>query len=95
MNDPVYVECSVALARRLEKEGGDTLDSRLRLGFKLTTGTPATAEDLKDLKHLYDLALAEAKLATDPKAALADTPERSALALVANALLNLDAALIR
>jgi len=95
MNDPVYVECSVALAKRLEAQGGETLDERLRMGFELTTGRLPGAEDLTDLKTLYERALAEARAASDPQQRLAETPERSALALVSNALLNLDAALNR
>src|SRR3712207_7605519 len=35
MNDPVYVECSQALGRRLMKEGGGAVADRVRFGLRL------------------------------------------------------------
>jgi cytochrome c553 len=55
LNDPVFVECATALARRMEAEGGSSPESRVRYGFRLCTGRspePAEAAVLVDLGNL-------------------------------------------
>lgn len=95
LNDPVYVEAAVAVARRMGQEGGGDLESRLRYGYRLITSRVPEAADLKDLTELYGIAAAHYR--ADPEAAkrLAGGEDLAALAVVANTILNLDLALIR
>jgi hypothetical protein len=95
LNDPVYVESAVALARRLRGEAGEDLRKQIGHGFTLATGgTPSRAE-LKTLVKLHDTALARYRANPELAQKLAASPEEAALALVANALLNLDASLTK
>src|SRR5258708_8345959 len=74
LNDPVYVEAAQALGRRMVKDGGPTLESRLTLGFRLCLTRPPRDAELKRLVSLYERAKAEyaknpkeaQKLPTDP-----------------------------
>jgi hypothetical protein len=106
MNDPAFVECSQALARRLAREGGDSSESRVRFGLRLCLARPPTDEQVKTMTTLYadELATYRAdpesakKLATDPLGPLpegADAAELAAWTVVANVLLNLDAVLTK
>jgi mono/diheme cytochrome c family protein len=108
MNDPVYVECSQAMGRRLVKEGGESAENRVRFGLRLVTQRPPTDEQVKPLVALFDAerahyrepAAAEdaKKLATQPIGPLppgADAADAAAWTVVANVLLNLDAAMTR
>src|SRR5207245_2227717 len=40
LNDPVYVEAAQALGRRMVKDGGATLKSKLQFGFRLSLSRP-------------------------------------------------------
>jgi hypothetical protein len=106
LNDPVYVECAQALARRIVREGGIELGSRLRFGLELCLGRPATDRQIAELTALFNDELAHAredsaaatKLATEPLGPLpanADAAELAAFTVVANVLLNLDAVLTK
>ncbi|HEX8915382.1 MAG TPA: DUF1553 domain-containing protein [Humisphaera sp.] len=106
MNDPVYVECSQVLGRRLVKEGGAAPEDRVRFGLKLVLNRPATDEQVKPLVKLYEAELAHykqdeadaKKLATEPAGPLPaglTAPEAAAWTVVANVLLNLDGAMTR
>ena len=108
MNDPVYVECSQALGRRLVKEGGDTAESRVRFGLGLVLQRPPTDEQVNPLAALFDAerthyreaAAADdaKKLATQPIGPLpagTEPADAAAWTVVANVLLNLDAAMTR
>ena len=106
MNDPVYVECSQALGRRIVKEGGADAASRVRHGLRLCLGRVPTDDQVQALTKLYldELAQYQAdtagalKLATQPLGPLpdgADAAELAAWTVVANVLLNLDAVLTK
>ncbi len=106
LNDPVYVEAAQALARRIAKEGGTTVDSRLSYGLSLVLCRPTQEAQLKTVKGLYEKELARLqKDAQSTKALLGDnkTPlpngltesELAAITVVANVLLNLDAVLTK
>lgn len=106
LNDPVFVECAQALARRLIAEGGRTPEDRVRFGLKLVTAHPPAAEQIAALTRLYTDELARyaadeksAKLlATDPLGPLPaemKLPEAAAWTVVANVLLNLDGVLMK
>ena len=106
LNDPAFVEASQALARRIVREGGDTVDSRARYGLALCTGRPAGAGDASVLVDLFEAERARyeadpeaaEKLASDPLGPLpegSDPAELAAWTAVANVLLNLDAVLTK
>jgi hypothetical protein len=100
LNEPIFVECAVALARRTLIEAGPDDAARVRHAFRLAVGrTPDHAE----LGALLALAAKQrdryASHQLDPAALLpADTPpppgatltDWSALAVVARTILNLD-----
>ncbi|MBT8036304.1 MAG: PSD1 and planctomycete cytochrome C domain-containing protein [Verrucomicrobiae bacterium] len=95
LNDPVYLECSRALAQRMTREAGPGIRQQIHHGHRLATQqlpTPATTHLLTQLHtqflHHYQSHLTESQ-------AIADTPEQAALTLIANTLLNLDAALTK
>jgi hypothetical protein len=106
MNDPAFVECAQALARRIVAEGGGDLESRLRFGLQLCLGRPAQEQQITALRALYQDELtryradaaAATKLATDPLGPLpggGDATEFAAWTVVANELLNLDGVLVQ
>ncbi len=106
LNDPAYVEMSQALGRRIVREGGLTVEDRLRYGLKLCLGRPPTKEQVKALVSLYDQELANYRtdanaakqMATEPLGALpagADAAESAAWTVIANVLLNLDGVLTK
>jgi hypothetical protein len=106
LNDPVYVEAAQALCRRLAKEGGPTLESKLQYGFRLCLTRPAREVELKRLTELYTKAQVEyaknpklaMQMATDPLGPLPaglQAPEMAAWTVVGNVLLNLDETLAK
>ncbi len=106
MNDPAFVECAQALARRIVREGGADTETRLRFALKLCTARRPADAQVKALAALYDSELATyradadaaMKLATKPLGPLpvnADAAELAAWTVVANVLLNLDAVLTK
>jgi len=106
LNDPVFVETSQALARRLLKEGGATDNARLRLAYSLCLSREPDAAELATLKALLaksvaqyktDVALAT-KMATDPLGPAdkgADVPTLAAWTAVSSVIMNLDEFLMR
>ncbi|HEX2747968.1 MAG TPA: DUF1553 domain-containing protein, partial [Verrucomicrobiales bacterium] len=106
LNDPVYVEASQALARRILKEGGSDTASRLRFALSLVLSRPAEPASIDALTKLYESELARCtadpaaakKLATEPLGPLPDglnAAEAAAWTAVANVLLNLDGVLMK
>jgi hypothetical protein len=101
LNDPVYVEAAQALGRRMVKEGGATLESKLQFGFRLCLTRPANADEMKRLVALYTNAHADyaknpklaTQMATEPIGPLpagTQAAEMAAWSVVGNVLLNLD-----
>ncbi|MGE3805225.1 MAG: DUF1553 domain-containing protein, partial [Gemmataceae bacterium] len=106
LNDPVYVEASQALARRMLTEGGATSRERAQFGFRLCVARPASDKELDRLVQLYEQALARYKEAPAEAKKLAEKPlgplpdkmdpsEAAAWTVVGNVLLNLDEFLAR
>lgn len=95
LNDPVYVECAVALAGRMRREAGDNPRKQIARGYELATGRVPTRSALRPLEDLRKTALARYTAHPELARQLAGTPEEAALALVANALLNLDDSLTK
>ena len=104
LNNPVFVEASRKLAERILTEGGDDDAARLDFAFRLCTSRAPRAEELTVLTEL--VTTLRKTYADDPKAAKKllgvgdakareglDPKEVAAWAGVANAMLNLDAAL--
>jgi hypothetical protein len=54
LNDPAFVECAAALARRMELEGGERTLDRLRYGFRLCTAREPSEAELAILRDLLD-----------------------------------------
>jgi hypothetical protein len=106
MNDPVYVEASQALGRRILKEGGKDVADRVRFGLTLCLSRPPVEAEIDTLTELYGKELANyrehdaeaRKLATEPIGALpegVDAAEAAAWTSVANVLLNMDGVLTK
>ncbi|HQU43509.1 MAG TPA: DUF1553 domain-containing protein, partial [Pirellulales bacterium] len=106
LNDPVYVEASQALARRMVSAGGPTAADRARYGFRLCVARPPHGDELTRLVRLYEKALARfnqspveaQKLATDPLGpapAEMNVAELAAWTVVGNVLLNMDETLMK
>ncbi len=106
LNDPVFVEASQGLARRVLKEGPKDTAGRLQLAYRLCVARGADAQELKALETLLqrslttyrgDPALA-VKMATQPIGAAdkgADLAELAAWTAVASVVMNLDEFLMR
>jgi hypothetical protein len=101
LNDPVYVEAAQALARRMVKEGGSTVEDRARHGFRLCLIRPPQDVELRRLVELYQKSRAEYArnqkdallMATSPLGPLPpgmDAVDLAAWTIVGNVLLNLD-----
>lgn len=106
LNDPVYIEASQALGRRLVRQGGATVEERIRFGLDLVLSRPATKAQIAVLTKLFESELAHyrdaqkdaVKLATEPLGALPKdltAAEAAAWTVIANVLLNLDGVLTK
>lgn len=94
LNDPAFVELAQSMAARMEL-AAPAPRAQIAHGAQLLTLENPPASMLESLLKLYDSALAEyrADLASSEK--LGPSPERAALVLVANTLLNLDPFVVR
>jgi hypothetical protein len=101
LNDPCFVEAAQALARRMVKEGGTSIESKARHGFRLCLARAPSAAELSRLTGLYEKARAgfasrqedARKLATEPLGPLPagmEPVDLAAWSVVGNVLLNLD-----
>lgn len=106
LNDPVFVEAAQALGRRLVREGGATVDDKIRFGLQLVLGRPPEKAEFTELKSLYEFELAHygnnpeaaTKFATNPLGPLPEgisAVEAAAWTMIGNVLLNLDGALTK
>jgi len=95
LNDPAFLEMADALADRMEKEGGGSPRARIEQACRWWTLEPPPRAMVDSLMKLYEGARED--LRSDPKSSdkLATTPEKAALVVVANTLLNLDESLTR
>ena len=101
LNDETYVEAARGLAQRIMQQGGTEIDTRLRYGFRLTTGRAPAPKEIERLSTAYyryremfakDPAAAKTFLSVGefaPDARL-DKTNLAAYATVASILLNLD-----
>lgn len=104
LNDPVYLEAAQGLARRMAA-AGESVEDRIRHGFRLCVTRPPADAELRRLAAFYEEARSEFErdaqaanhLAADPLGRkLGCAPaDFAALATVANVLLNLDETLMK
>jgi hypothetical protein len=106
LNDPVYIEASQALARRIVAAGGSTAADRVRFAFRVCASRLPQPVEEERIARLFEEARADflanpdaaRKMATDP---LGDPPQRADLSelaawtVVGNVLLNLDEMLMK
>jgi len=101
LDDPVFVECAQALARKMEAAAEQGVEARIATGFHAVLLRDPFPAEIEALKELYRKRLdafqhnpaAAAAFATDPLGPLpakANAAELAALTAVANVLLNLD-----
>ncbi|SHJ22423.1 Planctomycete cytochrome C [Rubritalea squalenifaciens DSM 18772] len=95
LNDPVYLECSKALAKRMVNEGGASLETQIRHGYKLATCQEASSRTVELLTQLHDQMLADFQANTENSKKIASSPEEAAKTVLANTIMNLDSALTK
>jgi hypothetical protein len=106
LNDPAYVEAAQALARRILREGGTTVEDRARFGLRLCLARPPQPEQVQQVAALYQSEHAHYRqcpkealvLATEPLGPLPPglaAEELAAWTVIANVLLNLDGVLTK
>jgi hypothetical protein len=104
LNDPTYIETSQALARRMRREGGETIGDQIRHGLRLCLLRPPAQDAVEVLVGLYESELthysndvdAATRMATDPLGPLPEgiaPAELAAMTVVANVMLNMDGVL--
>jgi len=110
LNDPAFFEMAQALAARMLREGGDSIESRVRFGLELCLARPASDEQIAALAQLFRQETetyksnpedakrlsASATLPADKSFPNEVAPaEKAAWVEVANVLLNLDGVLTK
>jgi len=106
LNEVTFIEAARALADRMMREGGATIDGRLATGFRLVTGREMLLDEARVLRA--GLASDLERFRRDPQAAarLIDVgrsrtdsslavDELAAFTMVGNVLLNLDEVIVR
>lgn len=96
LNDSVYVDMARHFGARMQQTGGKNASAKIAKAYSIMLYKPIPQNRLKIFEDLYNRALSEFK--KDPLSASAfmgepknrARPEDAALALVANAMLNLD-----
>jgi hypothetical protein len=106
LNDPCFFEAAQALARRIMREGGTSVEDRARFGLELCLCQAAQHVQIDHMVKLYESELRHYRsdpknavtLATEPLGPLPDgwdPAETAAWTVVANVLLNLDGVLTK
>ncbi|TWF39766.1 cytochrome c [Chitinophaga polysaccharea] len=97
LNDPVYMETALALAKHMQENGGNNAAAGIRWGYQKAVYRPLADNKLAVLQKLYNQALQEYKKNPDAAKKLIKTnvnipqqAELAALTVVANAIMNLD-----
>jgi hypothetical protein len=105
LNDPTYVEAARKLAERLMSEA-DSRDARITLAFRLATGRPPRATELRLLGDLFEASLSDfharpqtalklLQVGEAPRNERLDVTELAAWTMVASTVLNLDETVTR
>ena len=98
LNDPVYLEAAVHLAKRMEDIGKNNIHQAIAAGYRFTMQRPPTTDKLAALEKLFQEAhqhytqqpAEAAKLIGATSDAAESSVLTAAYTMVANALLNLD-----
>ena len=101
LNDPQYFECARGLAERVLREGGDSVESRVNMMFRLCASRfPRTSESTEIVKALADMrtnfterpeaAKRLVSVGTMPPDESLDVVELASWTVIANLILNLD-----
>jgi hypothetical protein len=101
LNDPVYLECAQALAKRMLSEGGTTAEQRAAFGLRACLAREPKKGEAQKLVALAAKQLARYQEDSESAATLVryagtdtkektEVPELAAWTIVANVLLNLD-----
>ncbi len=88
LNDPVFVEASEALAKKMIEEGGETISSQIQYGFQRALMRVPDEERLNYLLDFYESTRDKYSAANEDAAE--EYAEMQAMINVANVLLNLD-----
>lgn len=64
LNDPVYLECAQALARRMDELGGKPLTNKIKVGYRLITLVPPDEATIAELSALYEDSVRRAEKCT-------------------------------
>lgn len=106
LNDPVYIEAAQAFARRILREGGESVGDKVSYGFRLALARLPYEQERERLIKLYETVVADyqvdmesaKEIATMPLGELPegmDVAEAAAWTIVGNVLLNLDETLAK
>jgi len=101
LNDPQFVEAARVLAERMQKEGGESIDSQLQYAFRLLCGRKLTGKESQLMTQQYQLAISKYQqqpIAADELLAIGEYPldesldktKTAALTIVANTMINFD-----
>ena len=96
LNDEGFMEMARHFATRMEEEGGSEIRQQISKGYELAMFRPISKEKLEPLVGLYKQALGQFKEDDTKTCEMIgaetgnNSPERAALIVVANAMLNLD-----
>ncbi len=105
LNDPVYIECAQALARRIANHAGDT-NARIAYAVRVTLIRPPTDNELRRLDELFEQSQRQYQKDAAEATAMATKPlgpaptganivDLAAWTVVSNVLLNLDETLAK
>jgi len=95
LNDPVYLECSQAFAKRIITEAGTDLEARINHGYLLSTQQSPSNATVTVLAQLHADILEDFKANPEKSKKIGASPEDAALTVIASTLLNLDAAITK
>lgn len=90
LNDPVYLETSKAFAAQMIEVAPDDLNQAIRVGYKMALCKEPDTETVQILKGLYQNANTELKGELVSSREYQDHHQIDAMAIVANAIMNLD-----
>jgi len=95
LNDAAFHEAALGLSQRMIDAAPDDLDASITHGYRLIASRDITPDRTKELTDLYQQLVTEYQAEPATMKAIAETPEKAALAIIASVLLNLDESLTR
>ncbi|RFS21979.1 DUF1553 domain-containing protein [Chitinophaga silvatica] len=102
LNDPVYMDAAIALAKRMQEKAKGNVATAIKIGYELALFQPLQPQKLAILQKLYATALSTYQSDANALKKLLkvqdttpDSANLAALAIVANAIMNLDEFLIK